>query len=101
MTGLGTKASVAPFAAGAFSGSDFSHAGDFQDIFSNLDEIFGGGIFGDLLGRRRPRRSNRGEDLKVSVSLTLEEIAEGAQKTIRLSRLATCDTCGGGGAKPG
>ena len=89
------------FRGGGFQWSDFSHAGDFQDIFSNLDEIFGGGIFGDLLGRRKPRRSNRGEDLKVSVHLTLEEIAEGAQKTIRLSRLATCDTCGGDGAKPG
>ena len=89
------------FRGGGFQWSDFSHAGDFQDIFSNLDEIFGGGIFGDLFGRRSPRRSNRGEDLRISISLTLEEIAEGAQKTIRLSRLETCDTCGGAGAKPG
>ena len=36
------------FRGGGFQWSDFSHAGDFQDIFSNLDEIFGGvggGIF--------------------------------------------------------
>ena len=83
------------FRGGGFQWTDFSHAGDFQDIFSNLDEIFGGGIFGDLFGQRSQRRSNRGEDLRIAISLTLEEIAEGAQKTIRLSRLETCDTCGG------
>ncbi|MBT4136386.1 MAG: molecular chaperone DnaJ [Candidatus Latescibacteria bacterium] len=92
------------FRGGGFQWSDFSHAGDFQDIFSNLDDIFGGGIFGDLFGgggRRGGRRSSRGEDLKVAVALTLEEIAEGAQKTIKLSRLEGCETCDGSGAKAG
>ncbi|MGA1197040.1 MAG: molecular chaperone DnaJ [Candidatus Latescibacterota bacterium] len=92
------------FRGGGFQWSDFSHAGDFQDIFSNLDDIFGGGIFGDLFGgggRRGGRRSNRGEDLKVALSLTLEEIAEGAQKTLKLSRLESCGTCSGSGAKAG
>ncbi|MDA0710088.1 MAG: molecular chaperone DnaJ [bacterium] len=92
------------FRGGGFQWSDFSHANDFQDIFSNLDEIFGGGVFGDLFGgggRRGGRRSNRGEDLKVSVSLKLEEIAEGIQKTIKLSRLEGCGTCSGSGAKAG
>jgi molecular chaperone DnaJ len=95
----------AQFRGGGFQWSDFSHAGDFQDIFSNLDEIFGGGIFGDLFGGggggRGGRRANRGEDLKVAVSLTLEEIAEGVQKTLKLSRLEGCDTCDGSGAKAG
>lgn len=91
------------FRGGGFQWSDFSHAGDFQDIFSNLDEIFGGGIFGDLFGGGggRRRRSNKGEDLKVSLALSLEEIVEGAQKNLKLSRLEACDTCGGSGAKAG
>lgn len=98
---FGHEAVSGAFRGGGFQWSDFSHAGDFQDIFSNLDEIFGGGIFGDLFGRRSQRRSNRGEDLKMALRLTLEEIAKGVQKTIRLSRMETCDTCTGSGAKPG
>ncbi len=89
------------FRGGGFQWSDFSHANDFQDIFSNLDEIFGGGIFGDLFGRRGGRRANRGEDLKVSVKLTLEEIALGTQKNIKLTRREACLTCNGSGAKQG
>ena len=95
--GLGSS-----FRSGGFQWSDFSHAGDFQDIFSNLDEIFGGGIFGDLFGRRGgQRRSNRGEDLRVALNLSLEEIADGVQKTIKLNRMETCDTCQGSGASQG
>ncbi|MCZ6631798.1 MAG: molecular chaperone DnaJ [bacterium] len=91
-----------PFRRGGFQWSDFSHAGDFQDIFSNLDEIFGGGIFGDLFGSRRGgRRSNRGEDLRVTLALTLEEIAEGTPKTIKLTRLESCEACGGSGTRRG
>ena len=90
------------FRGGGFQWSDFSHANEFQDIFSNLDEIFGGGIFGDLFGRRGgQRRANRGEDLKVALKLTLEEIATGAQKTIKLARREACATCSGSGARPG
>ena len=92
-----------PFGSGGFKWSDFSHAGDFDDIFSNLDDIFGGGIFGDIFGGGRRRRGGpeRGEDLRISLPLTLEEIAEGTQKTIKLKRLDKCDDCTGLGAKPG
>ena len=92
-----------PFRAGGFQWSDFSHAGDFQDLFSNLDEIFGGGIFGDIFGRRG--RGNRGpqtgEDLKIVLRLELEEVVTDTEKKIKLSRLEKCDTCGGSGAKSG
>lgn len=93
-----------PFASGGFKWSDFSHAGDFDDIFSNLDDIFGGGIFGDIFGGgRRGRRGGpqRGEDLRITLPLTLEEIAEGTQKKIKLTRMDTCDDCTGSGAKEG
>ena len=92
-----------PFASGGFNWSDFSHAGDFEDIFSSLDDIFGGGIFGDIFGRRGGGRRGpqRGEDLRITLPLSLEEIAEGVQKKIKLTRLDRCETCEGTGAKAG
>ncbi len=91
-----------PFRSGGFQWSDFTHAGDFQDIFSNLDEIFGSGIFGDMFGRRGGRRGPQGgEDLRITLKLTLEEIAGGVEKVVKLSRMESCDTCGGSGAKSG
>lgn len=92
-----------PFASGGFNWSDFSHAGDFDDIFSNLDNIFGGGIFGDIFGGRQGRRGGpqRGEDLRITLPLTLEEIATGTQKKLKMRRHEGCDDCGGSGAKAG
>jgi molecular chaperone DnaJ len=92
-----------PFASGGFNWSDFSHAGDFDDIFSNLDNIFGGGIFGDIFGGRGGPRGGpqRGEDLRITLPLTLEEIATGTQKKLKLRRHEGCDDCGGSGAKAG
>jgi len=91
-----------PFRSGGFQWSDFSHAGDFQDIFSSLDEIFGGGIFGDIFGRRGGRGGpQRGEDLRIALKLSLEEIASGVEKKVRLSQMDRCETCGGSGTKSG
>ena len=91
-----------PFQGGGFQWSDFTHATDFEDIFSNLDDVFGGGILGDLFGRRGGRRGpQRGEDLRIPLRLTLEEIAAGAQKKIRFARMEKCGTCDGSGARSG
>jgi molecular chaperone DnaJ len=62
-----------------------------------------GGAFGDLFGAAgRGRASERsGGDLRVKVSLGLEEIARGVEKKIKLKRLVTCKACGGVGAKKG
>ncbi len=91
-----------PFQGGGFQWSDFTHATDFEDIFSNLDDVFGGGILGDLFGRRGGRRGpQRGEDLRIPLRLTLEEIASGVQKRIRFARMDRCDTCAGSGARSG
>ena len=87
------------FSRGGFQWSDFSHAGDFEDIFGDLfGSFFGGG--------RRGRRSAAGgpppgRDLKIKVELTLEEIATGVEKKINLSRLERCSACGGSGAAQG
>jgi molecular chaperone DnaJ len=88
------------FGSGGFQWSDFTHAVDFEDV---LGDLFGGGIFGDFFGRGRARRGGprKGSDLRVTLELSLEEIAQGVEKKIRLKRMKTCDACGGTGAKRG
>ena len=77
-----------------------------DDIFSQFGDIFGGG-FGDAFGgggSRGPRRT-KGSNLRIKVQLTLEEIAEGVTKKVKVFRLVqaegveydTCNTCGGTG----
>ena len=87
------------FGSGGFQWSDFSHAGDFQDIFGDIFDSFFGGS-----GRRRsrgPAGPPQGRDLKIKVALTLEEIAEGVEKKIALTRLQRCGACDGSGAASG
>lgn len=77
---------------------------DFSDAFEVFMNEFGvGGGFGGRGGRssRGGGRSERGPDQKVSVSLTLEEAAEGVEREVRVNRLDQCDRCEGSGAEPG
>ena len=92
-----------PFRSGGFQWSDFTHASDFEDIFSNLDDLFGGSIFGDLFGRRGGggRRVQKGEDLRINLKLELEEISAGTRKRIKLTCMERCESCSGSGAKSG
>jgi len=94
---------------GGFGGaSDFGNA-DFEDIFSRFSDIFGGDIFGgDPFGgggggrsrsRRRASQGQPGADMKLSVTLTLEEIAEGAEKTLKVKKYRKCGECNGSGAE--
>jgi molecular chaperone DnaJ len=75
-----------------------------DDIFSHFGDIFGG-AFGDQFGfgqRGRTRRHvNRGTNLRVKVKLTLEEIANGVEKKIKVSKYVPCDSCNGTGAEKG
>ena len=79
---------------------------DINDIFSHFSDIFGGGssIFDDFFGggQQRGRQRGRGvpgSDLKVTLKLTLEEIAEGTSKKIKLKKQIKCDQCNGSGAE--
>lgn len=98
---FGHQGVASDFGAGGFQWSNFSHAGDFEDVLGNL---FGGGVFGDLFGGGRGRQRGgpqRGADLQFPLKLTLEELAKGAGKTIRLKRLTSCESCNGSGAAAG
>lgn len=72
---------------------------DISDIFSAFSDIFGGEA-GDAFGRRGGRRRT-GTDLRVRLSLTLEEVAEGAQKKIKVKKLVPCEVCDATGAEGG
>ncbi|HEY2375088.1 MAG TPA: molecular chaperone DnaJ [Gemmatimonadaceae bacterium] len=62
--------------------------------FAGLDEMFG-------LGGRSGGSVRSGADVKVTLSLTLAEVATGVEKRINAKLLEPCDKCGGSGAEPG
>jgi molecular chaperone DnaJ len=89
--------------AGGFGGGGMS----MEDIFSNFGDIFGGhnpfeSFFGGTGGGRRTRK---GSNLRIKIALTLEEIANGVEKKIKVKRMSaaegvtfkTCPTCQGAG----
>lgn len=84
------------------------HAGgmSMEDIFAQFGDIFGGagfGGFGSATGGRRQarRQQRRGSDLRIRVKLTLKDIAQGVQKTLRIPTFMPCEHCNGTGAKDG
>ncbi|MEE9525688.1 MAG: molecular chaperone DnaJ [Candidatus Woesearchaeota archaeon] len=82
-----------PFGAGGFDFRDMGGQGfDFDSIF---ESFFGGGLFG---GRRR-RGPKRGSDLRYDMEITLEEAAEGTEKTIKVPHTVKCPECKGTGAR--
>lgn len=77
-------------------------AGGFGFDPENLRDIFGGDLFEDLFGALfRRSRVRHGRDILVDLSVTLEEVAAGAQKSVGFHRRASCQRCGGSGARAG
>lgn len=79
---------------------------DLSSIFDQFRDIFGGsaGGFEDLFGGSRsrgPRRGRPGSDLRIKLPLTYEEVAAGAEKTVRVKKQVSCETCSGSGAEGG
>ena len=77
-----------------------------DDIFSQFGDIFGGGGFGGFGGRSGGgSRRVKGSNLRIKVKLTLEEIANGVEKKVKVKRkiqaqgvtYRTCSTCNGSG----
>jgi molecular chaperone DnaJ len=89
-------------------GQDYGGYSNVNDIFSAFSDIFGGGIFDDFFGGgggqrggRRRSMAEQGSDLRIKLPLTLEEISKGVEKTIKIKRYDTCNTCNGTGAERG
>ncbi|MFB6305634.1 MAG: molecular chaperone DnaJ [Flavobacteriales bacterium] len=97
-------AGVGGAAGGGGGASGFSASGmNMDDIFEQFGDIFGeafGGGFGG--GERRSRKRRRkGSNLRVKIQLTLQEIAEGVTKKIKVNKFVACGVCNGSGAKDG
>ena len=94
-----------PQGGGGFGGGGMN----MDDIFSQFGDIFGGGGFGGGFGgfsgggQRQARV--KGSNMRIRVKLTLEEIAKGVEKKVKVRRkiqadgvsYKTCTTCNGSG----
>lgn len=87
---------------GGFGGGSMN----MEDIFSQFGDIFGdmGGspfesFFGGSRGGGRRARGQKGSNLRIKVSLTLEDVDNGVTKKIKVKKNIACDTCNGSGAK--
>ncbi len=78
---------------------------DINDILNRFAQEFGGGFdfggFGSATGGRRQPRQKRGGDVRIRVKLSLEDIAKGVTKTLRVPTFLECEHCHGTGAKDG
>jgi molecular chaperone DnaJ len=73
-----------------------------DDIFSQFGSIFGeDSPFGDIFGRSGGRQRRQGSSLRIKLKLSLEEIANGVEKKIKVKRQLVCTACSGTGAKDG
>ena len=80
-------------------GPGFDGGMNMEDIFSQFGDIFGGAFGGG--GGRRGRRVNRGSNLRIKVKLTLQDVAEGVAKNIKVNKYVGCNSCNGSGAENG
>ncbi|WP_299109677.1 molecular chaperone DnaJ [uncultured Tenacibaculum sp.] len=107
------KARYDQFGHAAFEGGQGGFGGggagmNMDDIFSQFGDIFGGafgGGFGGFGGGGRRQARVKGSNLRIRVKLTLEEIANGVEKKVKVRRKVqaegvtykTCTTCNGSG----
>lgn len=91
---------VPPHGGGGFGGFewnvDFGNGGfPFGDIF---EDFFGFGARGR--GQNEHVRTQKGEDIQISLAIELEDSAFGREKEIALEKNAVCSHCDGSGAEP-
>ena len=88
--------------ARGYSGPHFSSV---EEIFSHFSDIFEGSLFEGLFGgggrRRQAHGRQGGDDLGMTVELTLEEVATGVERVVELRRRVRCEECRGSGGRAG
>jgi len=91
------------FRTGGFDWSDFTHFNDISDIFGGFEGFgFGGSIFDQFFGRTTTRRGpQEGRSLRYDIEVSIEDVAKGAEKELRIPHSVQCKSCGGQGAKSG
>lgn len=86
--------------AGGFGGFGGFNQGDFADMqfdFGDLGDIFGD-MFGGGMGGSRQKR---GRDISLEIDVPFTEAVFGTERNVLLSKVNTCKTCTGTGAKVG
>jgi molecular chaperone DnaJ len=101
------KAQYDQYGHAAFENGGFGGGGsmNMDDIFSQFGDIFGSAFGGGFGGFSQGQRRMKGSDLRIRVSLNLEEIINGVEKKIKVKRkiqapgiqYSTCSTCKGAG----
>lgn len=81
---------------GGFNASDFA---DMQFDFGDLGDIFGD-MFGGQAGFGGPRQK-RGRDISLEIDVPFTEAIFGTERNVLISKVSTCKTCVGSGAKAG
>jgi len=88
--------------AGGMGGFDFSQ---FQQGFGNgvefdMSDLFEG--FGDIFGGRSASRNKpRGRDISIDIEVDFKDSIFGTERSVLISKVSTCDLCGGSGGAPG
>ncbi len=97
------------FGHSGVKGSSSSSGMNMEDIFANFGDIFsdafGEGFSGFGFGRSTRHKTIKGSDLRIRVKLSLEEIANGVEKKVKVKRLKvakgikfkSCTSCNGTG----
>jgi len=85
------------------AGNDFQNM-NMEDLFSHFGSIFEEFGFGNHFrsnfgGRRTSRVVQRGSNIRIKIKLSLEEIAKGVEKNIKVQKQVPCDACNSTGAK--
>jgi molecular chaperone DnaJ len=72
-----------------------------EDIFQNFGDIFGNDMFGGMFGGGGGgrRQGTRGANLRIKLKMDFTEIANGANKKIKVKKHISCQMCNGSGAK--
>jgi molecular chaperone DnaJ len=79
---------------GGGGGAGFESLGELFDV---LNSVLSAG-----LGGLKPSGSrSKGEDLRVSLTISLEEAYTGVRRDVTVPRRRACSRCGGSGAEPG
>lgn len=106
--GLYDQYGHAAFQQGGMGNAGAGRGGPFHDPFDVFREVFrgggggGGGIFEEFFGGGGGREdSNRGNDLRYDLEISLKEAATGVEKEITIPRKVGCEECTGSGMEPG
>ncbi len=85
-----------------FSEEDIFRGFNFSDLFKEMNLGFSDpeDIFGNFFGMGNRQGGGRGQSILHTITLTLEEVAEGTTKEIDVQHIKRCDRCKGTGGEP-